>query len=183
MTCEPVLRVLESLGAACALIGAHAMAARGHPRFAVDLNLLTTDRRVLDRAVWVDLERQGASVDAREGDADDPLAGVVHILLADGSDVDVVVGKWTWETGVIARADRMPVMGAHVAVPRTSDLVLLKLAAGGYQDLHDAAALMSLGDRAALVADVDAHVEEVRPDVRAKWGTLRASMPGPPSPC
>jgi hypothetical protein len=42
--------VLEALGAPYALIGAHAMAARGYPRFTVDIALLTTDSWVLDRA-------------------------------------------------------------------------------------------------------------------------------------
>jgi hypothetical protein len=36
MNVEPVLRVLQSIGAAHALIGAHAMAIRGYPRFTVD---------------------------------------------------------------------------------------------------------------------------------------------------
>lgn len=59
MTIAPVQRVLESIQVPYALIGAHAMAARGHPRFTVDLDLLTTDTRVLDPALWTDLEREG----------------------------------------------------------------------------------------------------------------------------
>lgn len=69
MTIEPVRRVLDALGASYALIGAHAMAARGYPRFTVDIDLLTTDPRVAwesqvleradvqpdVRAVWQDL--------------------------------------------------------------------------------------------------------------------------------
>ena len=60
-------------------------------------------------------------------------------------------------------------MGADLPVPRTSDLILLKLAAGGYLDLHDAAALLSLGDRATVVREVEAHIGDVRPDVRDLW--------------
>ena len=51
MNLEPVRRVLDVLGAPYALIGAHAMAARGYPRFTVDVDLLTTDPRVLDRGI------------------------------------------------------------------------------------------------------------------------------------
>ena len=43
MHLEPVQRVLQVLGAPHALIGAHAMAARGYPRFTVDIDLLTSD--------------------------------------------------------------------------------------------------------------------------------------------
>ena len=151
MTFDPVRRVLDALGAPYALIGAHAMAARGYPRFTVDVDLLTTAPCVLDRGSWTALERDGAVVELRRGDADDPLAGVVHILLADGSDIDVVLAKWAWEADVIARAETLTVGGVAVPVPRTSDLILLKLAAGGYLDLRDAAALLELGDRDALV--------------------------------
>jgi hypothetical protein len=130
MRLEPVRRVLQSLGAPHALIGAHAMAARGYPRFTVDVDLLTSDRRVLDPGVWTALQQAGGRVDARRGDADDPVAGVVHILLPDSTDVDVVVARWKWEADVIERADPMHVADVQIKVPRTSDLILLKLAAG-----------------------------------------------------
>jgi hypothetical protein len=47
------------MAAPYALIGAHAMAARGYPRFRVGVDLLTTDPRVLDRETWTDLEDDG----------------------------------------------------------------------------------------------------------------------------
>jgi hypothetical protein len=175
MTIEPVVRVLHSLGAPHALIGAHAMAARGYPRFTLDVDLLTADARVLEAERWTDLVRAGAVVEPRRGDADDPLAGVVQIQISDGTEVDVVVGRWKWEAAVIDRAEPMTVFGVVVPVPRTSDLILLKLAAGGYLDLRDAAALLSLGDRAALVSDVERHLAEVRPDVRPLWHELLAA--------
>jgi hypothetical protein len=176
MNPEPVRRILDGLESPYALIGAHAMAARGYPRFTIDVDYLTSDGRVLDRAVWSGLERDGASVDARRGDLEDPLGGVVHILLADGTDVDVVVAKWTWQAQVIERAEMLPVVGGSVRVPRTSDVILLKLAAGGYLDLRDAAALLALGQRAALVAEVETHIADVYPDVQARWKELLAAV-------
>lgn len=178
MNLEPVRRVLDELGAPYALIGAHAMAARGYPRFTVDVDLLTTDPRVLDRGTWTELERTGATVDARRGDLDDPLAGVVHIMLADETDIDLVLAKWNWEAGVIERASPMTVAaGVTIRVPQTSDLILLKLAAGGFLDLRDAAALLALGDRNALVSEVEAHISDVRPDVGEVWNQVLASAP------
>ena len=112
MNIEPVRRVLDALNAPYALIGAHALAARGYPRFTVDVDLLTTDQRVLDPAMWAGLVRDGASVNPRRGDDQDPLAGVVHILLADTTDVDVVLGKWKWEADVIERAEPMEIAAA-----------------------------------------------------------------------
>jgi hypothetical protein len=77
---------------------------------------------------------------------------------------------------VIERAERMSIAGVDVPVPRTSDLILLKLAAGGYLDLRDAASLLALGDRDALVRDVDAHIGELFPDVRTVWRELLGSI-------
>jgi hypothetical protein len=176
MDVEPVLRVLASLGAPYALIGGHALAARGYPRFTVDVDLMTTDSRVLDRAVWDALIHDGATVDARRGDADDPLAGAVHILLPDATDVDLIVARWQWEADVVARATPMRIGDADIPVPAVGDLILLKLAAGGYLDLRDAAALLALGDRDTIVGEVERHLDDVRPDVRARWRALLADV-------
>jgi hypothetical protein len=171
MSVEPVQRVLRSIDAPHALIGAHAMAARGYPRFTVDIDLLTSDARVLVPSLWTPLVEAGASVDPRKGDTEDPLAGVVHILLSDGTDVDLIVARWKWEAAVIERAEPMQVAGTEIKVPRTSDLILLKLAAGGYTDLHDAAALLALAEDQAI-PEVERHIADVRPDVRALWHDL-----------
>lgn len=172
MTIEPVTRLLDAQNVSYALIGAQAMAARGYPRFTVDVDLLTTDTRVLDAAMWTDLARGGAQVEPRRGDHDDPLAGVVRILLTDGTTVDLVVGRWAWERQLVARAEPMTVLGVTIPVPPISDLILLKLASGGHLDLHDAGALLALGDRDHVVREVEAHLEDVRPDVGALWRDL-----------
>lgn len=172
MTLEPVTRALDAAAVAYALIGAHAMAARGYPRFTTDIDLLTTDTRVLDAALWLPLIKGGALVDRRRGDDDDPLAGVARIVLTDGTNIDVVVGRWTWERELVGRAERMTVLGVTIGVPSTSDLILLKLAAGGHLDLHDAAALLALGDRERVIADVEPRLDDVRPDVRTLWRDL-----------
>ena len=175
MNIEPVQRVLDGLGASYALIGAHAMAVRGYPRFTVDIDLLTSDDRVLGESTWGGLRRAGAAVDPRRGDAEDPLGGVVHILLADGTDVDVVVSKWSWEAQVIARAEPVALAGTIIRVPRLGDLILLKLAAGGYMDLQDAAALLAIGDAERTIHDVQMYVNDLRPDVRPLWRELLAA--------
>jgi hypothetical protein len=176
MNIDSVQHVLDTLQAPYALVGGRAMAARGYPRFTIDIDLLTSDARVLDPQHWTAVEGGGATVDVRRGDADDPLAGVVHMLLADGTDVDLVVGKWRWEAAVIARADLMAINGTSIRVPTIADLILLKLAAGGYGDLQDAAALLALGDRDAVIRDVELHIGDVRPDVRGAWSELRGSI-------
>jgi hypothetical protein len=119
--------------------------------------------------MWGPLTADGARVARRRGDDEDPLAGVVRIVLADDTNIDVVVGRWAWERDLVARAGRTAVYGVTIGVPATSDLILLKLAAGGHLDLHDAAALLALGDRERVIAEVESRIGDVRPDVRPLW--------------
>lgn len=171
---EPVVRALERLGVSFALIGGHAVALRGHPRMTLDYDFLTTDRRALQPDSWESLKRTGAKVDARRGDLDDPLAGVVHIELSDGTEADIVVGKRKWEQGVIDRAEVVDVGGLRIPVPRTSDLILLKLSAGGALDLQDVIVLLELSSREIVVREVNGRVNDLSPDAVDAWQQLLA---------
>ncbi len=168
MFLELVVDTLESIGAAYAVIGGQAVAMRGHPRLTVDYDFLTTDRRVFDRDVWSRLQEKGATIDVRKGDPDDPLAGVVHIAL-DAREADVIVAKWTWEQAVIERAEQLTLQGVDVPVPRTSDLILLKVVAGGYLDLQDVHALLHAGDREQLIREVDQVIGALPADAQESW--------------
>ncbi len=174
MPISDIPRALEASNVSYALIGGRAIIARGHTRSTLDFDFLTTDTRVLDAAFWTSLE--GGDVDIRRGDFDDQFKGVVHIRLSDGADTDVIVAKWKWEQAIIDRAERMDVGSMNVPVPRVGDLVLLKLAAGGPLDLNDIGNLMEVHGRAPIVAEVEAHIDEVRPDVRDTWAKLLASL-------
>ena len=156
-----------------ALIGGRAVIARGHLRATVDFDFLTTDKNVLGATFWASLE--GSEIEIRTGDFDDQFKGVVHIRL-DGRDTDVIVGKWKWEQAVIDRAEPMDVGPMIVPVPRVSDLILLKLTAGGPLDLQDIINLIDVHGRDPLVAEVEARLDEVRPDVRDTWTKLLASL-------
>ncbi len=169
---EPVVRTLETLGISYALIGGHAVALRGHPRMTLDYGLLTTDRRVLLPESWGAIQATGARVEARRGEADDPLAGVTHIVLSDGTEVDVIVGRWKWEQGVIDRAEVLDVGGLAIPVPRTSDLILLKLSAGGAIGIQDVIVLLEVSDRETVVREVNERVNDLAPDAVEAWRAL-----------
>jgi len=77
-----------------------------------------------------------------------------------------VLGKGRWQARAVERADRTP-DGPPVVAAR--DLVLLKLYAGGTQDLWDVRALLELPERAALIAQVDEDLAELPADMRARW--------------
>jgi hypothetical protein len=173
---EAICRIFDSIGASYALIGGRAVSVRGHPRMTLDYDFLTTNRGVLQADVWRDLEQFGATIDPRKGDFDDPLAGVVHISFDDGMEVDVVVAKWKWQQAVIDRADNLDFGGTRLPVPRTSDLILLKLTAGGHLDLQDVAALLAVSDVERVVREVDENIHLLDPDASAAWKRIRPSV-------
>jgi hypothetical protein len=174
MKIEPVLRVLERLRAPYALIGGYAIAARGFARSTIDVDLLTTDTRVLDPATWSTLVAEGAHVDC---DAEDPLAGVARIELPDSIPVDVILARWKWQEAVITRAQTVSIGLLRLPVPLASDLILLKLAAGGALDLRDAGALLAVGNRESLMAEVEQRLSDVGPDARDVWRQVLAMEP------
>jgi hypothetical protein len=173
---EEVSGILESIGAPYALIGGQAVILRGYVRTTFDADFLTTDARVLRPETWNQLAARGATVDPRKGDFDDPLAGVVHINFPDGVEADVLLAKWKWEARVIDRAERIDIGGIAIPVPRTSDLILLKLAAGGPLDLQDAARLLDSRDRERIVEDVTAYIAALPRDAQDAWQRLLASQ-------
>ena len=164
MTGEAVARYLAERGVSFALIGARAMALRGMLRSSLDTDFLTTDGSVLSGEFWRDLAN--ANADVRRGDLTDPLAGVVRIVIADER-VDVVVGKYKWQRSVVERAE--PVLDFPVV--QTADLVLLKLFAGGPQDMWDVHAL--LASEPMIAAAVDGRVLDLPGDAQEAWRRVR----------
>jgi hypothetical protein len=169
---DTVAGVLETNGVPFAMIGAAALAARGIARSTFDIDLLTSDTRVLRTEFWAELESAGAAIDVRRGDDSDPLGGVVRIESADQRPIDLIVGKHTWQAQIVERAERPP--GAPPVVT-ASDLILLKLYAGGAQDLWDVRELLGLPNSEDLAAGVEAHLASCPAPMRELWGTVRRS--------
>jgi hypothetical protein len=153
-----------------ALIGAAALAAAGISRSTVDLDLLVTDRRVLSTSFWRPLADPGTTIDVRRGDDEDPLAGVVRIDGSDDRPVDVIVGRETWQARAIARA-RVGIAPVPIVEPR--DLVLLKLYAGGPQDLWDVRQLLALPNASELAAAVEGDLAELPAELGRRWAEVR----------
>ena len=151
-----------------AVIGAQALLVRGVARFTHDTDFLTLDRTVLAPAFWTELA--GAKVEVRRGDLLDPLMGVVRIRFEDDQ-VDIVVGKFKWQRVAVERADLLDFEGVALPVVQKPDLVLLKLFAGGPQDLWDVHALLAIDD--SIKTDVDRLIVDLPDDVQESWRRLR----------
>ena len=153
-----VLAVLARRGSPAVLVGAIALAAHGIARATLDLDLLALDTGLLSPEPWRELLEAGVTVDVRRGDAEDPLAGVVRLTRSGQTPVDVVVGKHRWMEAVLARAGEVPFGERRVPIADAADLVVLKVFAGGPQDLLDAEVLLA-GERGeALSSEVVARL-------------------------
>lgn len=165
---------LDRAGVQHALIGAAALAAAGVSRSTFDIDLLVIDRRCLDRDFWSPLAGELADLEIRRGDADDPLAGVVRLAAAGERPVDIVVGRHAWQRRAIERAS-----GREGAPPvvRPVDLVLLKLYAGGTQDLWDVRQLLEAAGGGDLASAVTAELPGMPAALSRTWA-LVMTAPG-----
>lgn len=166
-----VTRALEAHGVAYAVIGATALAVHGVSRATTDIDLLVTDPRCFDPAVWTPVEAAGATVQRRRGEADDPLAGVIRITRADDPSVDVIAGRSAWQAAVLARAVHVDLAGASVPIAAPADLVLLKLYAGGPQDAWDIVQLLDAAP--SIEALVDAAIDSLPAESADLWRRIR----------
>jgi hypothetical protein len=162
---------LQQRTVAHALIGAAALALHGVSRSTFDQDILVTDTRVLDDAFWQQMTPP-AHADVRRGDGDDPLAGVVRMRAESERDVDIVVGRYTWQADMLARSEPIPHSGG-LRVVRAADLVLLKLFAGGSQDRWDIEQLLALDESGALIQEVESRLSALPQRCAAAWASLR----------
>jgi hypothetical protein len=139
-----VLTHLERSGVKCALIGGEALAVHGVARATLDSDLLVANPDVLRDSFWPTFSPR-AVIEIRRGDPDDPLAGVVRIHRR-AEQTDIIVGR-PWVRRILDRTIRVRVRGEELPVVDRADLVLLKLFAGGPQDLLDVRLLLEAGGK------------------------------------
>lgn len=167
-----VRQTLDTADVQYVLIGAVAAAERGHFRATLDIDFLTTDKRVLSPVFWNASPAVAVPIEIRQGDSDDPLAGVVRFKPARDRQIDIVVGRYKWQSALIGRSEVVDYKGMPTRIPSTSDLILLKLDAGGPRDIMDIHELLRAGDREVLISEVDARIVDLPSDVQARWRRL-----------
>lgn len=165
-----VLDYLERRGVGAALIGGVALGFHGVARATLDSDVLVADRATLTADFWRDLSALPPP-QIRLGDADDPLLGVIRFESADGP-VDVVAIAGNWVREVVDRRIHTSVRGQRLAVVDRADLIVLKLYAGGPQDLLDVQLLLQSDDR-DLPAEVEARIAGGPASARSAWAELR----------
>jgi hypothetical protein len=166
-----VLAHLEKHRVKCALIGGEALAVHGVARATLDSDLLVSSPVVLRDAFWATVAPGAPAVDIRRGDSDDPLGGTVRVV-RNGGQVDVIVGR-PWVRRMLDRVTRIRVRGKELPVIDRADLVLLKLYAGGPQDLVDVRLLLS-SPGTELRAAIERRLPGLPREIARAWRRTRA---------
>jgi hypothetical protein len=93
---------------------------------------------------------------------------VVRLTHPSERDVDIVVGRQTWQGETIAAASTARVQDRDVAVVSAVDLIRLKLYAGGPQDLWDIQELLTVAP-----PDTEEKVQVLVGELPPKWDDIR----------
>ena len=154
-----IISVLENLGVPYALIGGLALAFYEVVRATKDLDLLILLSPADMAKLAEQLTANGLPAGARKGAPGDPVVGVVVVQVPVGGgqltcDLLLPSARWQWEAVRNARTSELE--GSQVRVVQARDLFLLKLHAGGPQDLLDASRLLQMQDKATGSAWKDA---------------------------
>lgn len=123
-----------------ALIGGVAVSARARPRATKDVDFLVqADREYFTKESIQKILPKGFSFKIFKSDRLDPLNGVVRIYDEEGNElVDIIPVFWKWQDDVIKAAEQIEIFeGVSVPIAKIEDLVVLKLKAGGAQDMVD----------------------------------------------
>jgi predicted nucleotidyltransferase len=154
-----ILSVLENLGVPYALIGGLALAFYEVVRATKDLDLLILLSPAHMEKLAERLTANGLPASARKGAPGDPVVGVVAVQVPVGGDqltCDLLLPSARWQSEAVRNAQTFELEGSQIRVVQARDLFLLKLHAGGPQDLLDARMLLQMQDEAAGRAWKDA---------------------------
>jgi hypothetical protein len=137
-----LLDLLDRLGIRGALIGGLAVATWGSPRSTEDIDLLA--EVAASQELEAALRAGGWRVSWHRGGSDDPIPLLLRLeWVHGGPEVDVICTTRPWERAILDRAVQVTLPGgARVPVVAPADLIVLKLMAGGPQDLVDVADLL-----------------------------------------
>lgn len=95
----------------------------------------------------------------------------VHGVSRATGDLDPLVGRHAWQREALGRASRVPLEGTSVAVVTPSDLVLLKLYAGGPQDAWDVDQLLDLDS--SIANEVEDGLPALPEECAVLWRRIR----------
>lgn len=163
---------LTATGIRHCLIGGIATSIHGIPRYTddIDFMVLKPDLKTgYDRLVSL-LESRGYATQYLQADLDDPIGDVVRIN-KHSIRINLICTRYEYEYDFMDRIQSVTLFNRAVNVININDLVILKLRAGGIQDVYDVAGVIAVnGDR----LDLDYLARMVgRIGAQEKWETAQ----------
>jgi hypothetical protein len=162
-----------------ALIGGLAVSAWGIPRATQDIDFLAdsnpsplADKR-LRESLKAFLDAHGCHAEWRMGGLEDPIPLLLRIEMKHSfADLiaDILWIHKRWQRAALRRSIALNVMGRRIDVLHPEDLIVMKLEAGGPQDLLDVQSLLSSRSRKISIRRLKANV------ARLKLATLRTCL-------
>ena len=127
------------------LIGALAIAAYASPRATRDIDFMVSAECDFFFKVFPEiLKKKGYKIKVFKGGINDPVNGLVRIYdKEDGTELaDIIPVMWNWQDEIVAAAEKVKIFDISIPVVRVEDLIVLKLKAGGPQDMIDVEELL-----------------------------------------
>ena len=127
------------------LIGALAVSAHARPRATKDIDfLVSADKDFFFKLFPEILKKKGYSLKVFKGEIGDPVKGLIRIYDKEDKTelADIIPVLWNWQDEIVENAEKIELLGISIPVARLEDLIVLKLKAGGPQDILDTEELL-----------------------------------------
>lgn len=135
------------------LIGGLAVSARARPRGTKDIDFLVkADKSFFTKTVPGLAAKKGYTCKLYKGDILDPVNGLVRIFDEDKNEfIDIIPVFWRWHEDVVNNAEEIDISkGISIPIARIEDLIVLKLKAGGPQDMLDVNELIEVSKKTKI---------------------------------
>jgi len=134
-----VVDILNKSHISYAVIGALAASFYGTIRASMDADVLIFLKKAEKgtQNLLNELVRAGFLATQRQGDADDPVVGVINIQDNYNNRVDLLLGIRRMPEDIFSRTINSPFLGSQIRIVGLEDFVAMKIFAGGPQDTED----------------------------------------------
>jgi len=122
------------------LVGALAVSAHARPRATKDIDfLVSADKGFFFKQFPEILKRKGYTLKVFRGGLDDPINGLIRIYDKEDNTelVDIIPVFWNWQDEIVKGSEKVNLFGTSIPVARIEDLIVMKIKAGGPQDILD----------------------------------------------
>jgi len=155
-----VVELLQKRRIPYAVVGAFAASFYGMVRASLDADAVISLRTPQERDdLCRDLKEQGLKVERRVGDAEDPIAAVIHVGDRFHNRVDLLIGIRGMTDGVFLRLEQTQFMGCSLNMIGLEDFIAMKMFAGSPKDIRDVIGVLEVSKdkiKAGLLEDLSA---------------------------